>query len=236
MGLFDKQAAQVIGFLQNEEQKGSAVRLNLQGRDWPRGSSLVLEEDTRLELGHPSKGSLSFMGWTADEFEPRAAAFLIGPDMPDIRQPSSPFGQLILISGRFDREYECWRDLKQAVLDAKLEGLMSRAMPSRNEIWLRANQQAIERGLSLEHLASALVQEIMELDFVSGVRVIFITSGKDDLEKVAEPAREAERIAAAMMKMEEEMTYDCESCEYADVCDEVTELKRIRKKLQEGAG
>jgi len=31
--------------------------------------------------------------------------------------------------------------------------------------------------------------------------------------------------------MYQEQNFDCETCEYADVCDTVMDLKKIRKKL-----
>jgi hypothetical protein len=37
-----------------------------------------------------------------------------------------------------------------------------------------------------------------------------------------------------MMKMYQENNFDCETCEYQDVCETVMDLKQIRKKLTDG--
>ena len=39
-----------------------------------------------------------------------------------------------------------------------------------------------------------------------------------------------------MIKMYEEMNFDCETCEYVEVCEEVVELKQIRERLKEERG
>jgi len=65
----------------------------------------------------------------------------------------------------------------------------------------------------------------------SGVEVLFVTSSPGDVERLSGAAADARRIIEAMMKMYEEKNFDCETCEYSDVCDEVMELKKIREKL-----
>jgi CO dehydrogenase/acetyl-CoA synthase beta subunit len=230
MGLFDREVRSVLEFLTAKREQGSLRELDLsKARGWPEETSLILSEDTVLELGHPLEGSLAFIIWTADDLISDGAD-LVGPDLHELG-PRAPLGQVIMVSGDFAEEYDCYRQLKDAVYGVKLKGLMPRAMPSRQTFWYRVNREAREEGLSLAHLGAALLGKLKAVPKVRAARVIFITSGKGDLELLADAGHDTGRIAAAMVKMYEEMNYDCSDCEYSDVCGEVGELKAMREKL-----
>ena len=55
----------------------------------------------------------------------------------------------------------------------------------------------------------------------------------DDVKRLERAATGAQRVVDAMMMMYQQDTYDCETCEYQDVCDTVMDLKKIRKKLDD---
>jgi len=42
-------------------------------------------------------------------------------------------------------------------------------------------------------------------------------------------------MIAAMGKMVDELSMDCDTCEYEDVCNAVEDLKRMRDRLMKGA-
>jgi len=233
MGLFDSPWRQLEAFLQKQREAGRLRELPLAASgDWPEEQSLVLEEDTAIELGKPDRGSLSFLLWREDG-EERDRVLLVGPDLDELPSPSEPFGQIVLVRGRFEDEYECFRELRDAVYQTRLRGFMTRVLPSRQTIWARVNREARERGFSLAHLGAALVRNLKQSEFVSAASVVFIVSSREDLRSLEGAGREAARIAGAMLKMSEEMNFDCRTCEYADVCDEVAELKTIRQRLAE---
>ncbi len=230
MGLFDAQARSVLAFLAHKRALNELRELAPR-TGWPEASSLVLEEDAALELGHPLEGSLAFIVWTSDAGIFRDGIDLVGPDVAALADQRAPLGQIVMVGGEFNEEYECYRALKDAVHDVKLAGVMARAMPSRQSFWYRVSKDARARGFSLAHLGAALLQKLKAVEFVRAARVVFVTSGKAELEALEAPARETGRIAGAMVKMYEEMNYDCEECEYADVCGEAVELKRIRERI-----
>jgi len=232
MGLFDSQFARVEDFLAKKRANGELREFSLYpARDWPQESSLILEEDAALELGNPAMGSLSFLVWREEERVRDSRILLVGPDFAEIIQKSAPLAQIILVSGSFPEEYECFRELRDAVFDVKLKGLMTRVLPSRQTLWARVDREALDRCLSLAHLGSALIEGLLAFDFVRTVTVVFVTSGKADLDALERPALESARIVGAMMKMNEEMNFECESCEFWDVCESVAELKKIRRRL-----
>lgn len=234
MGLFDLPVQEIEKFVAGK--RGPAGYRELPIKDfsgWPSQDDLILEEETALELGNPKLGSLALLAWREEKIG-EDSVVLIGPDLPEIKSHSEPFAQIVLVSGRVDDDYQCYCDLRDAIYDTRLKGMMFRVMPSRQMIWTRINREALDQGLSLGHLGSALIEDLRALDFVSGVRVVFVTSGKQDLSGLSGPAARIERLVGAMMKMTEEMSYDCDGCEYRDVCSEVAELRRIRNRLTKG--
>ena len=240
MGLFDEQLAEVEQFLAEERSAGNVREFRAESTpQWPSERSLVLEDDTAVELGNPRIASLSFLiwseGWEVDD----GGISLIGPDIGEMDKRSVPFAQVLIASGEFTDEYESYRDVREAMYDTVLEGFMVRTMPSRQTIWCRVSGDAVERGFSLEDLGSALIANLREVESVSGAEALFVTSSVADVERLAPPASGARRIIEALMKMYEEKNFDCETCEYKDVCDEVMDLKKIRERLTDqkaGAG
>ena len=233
MGLFDGPVREIENFVAGKCESAGCRKLPIRHyRGWPSQDNLILEEETAIELGNPKEGSLALLAWAEEKFE-EDSVVLIGPDLAEIGKRTAPFAQIVLVSGSFDEGYHCFCELRDAVYDARLKGMMFRVMPSRQMIWTRINQEALDHGLSLGHLGSALIEALSEVSNVSGVRVVFVTSGEHDLTKLSAPAARIERIVGAMMKMTEEMRYDCDGCEYRDVCSEVAELKKIRNRLKE---
>lgn len=234
MGLFDSPFREIERFVAGK--RGSAGCRELPVKEfsgWPSQDDLILEEETALELGNPKLGSLALLAWREEKIE-KDSVVLIGADLPEIGSDSAPFAQIVLVSGRFDDEYKCFCELRDIIYDIRLKGMMFRVLPSRQMIWTRINKHALKQGLSLGHIGSALIENLRAVDFVSGVRVFFVTSGRQDLSALSGPAARIERLVGAMMKMTEEMSYDCDGCQYKDVCNEVAELRRIRNRLKEG--
>ncbi len=232
MGLFDDQIKHVQDFLAEKQSLSQVREFQVSPYSgWPSEASLILEEDTALELGNPGIGSMSFIIWSEGHGADHDRILLVGPDLNEIRVQSVPFCQMILVKGSFRDEYECWRELREAVYDTKLEGFMTRVLPSRQMIWCRVDREALAKGFLLPHLGAALIRSLRDVSFVSGAEVIFVTSGKEDMEKLKKPGYDTARIVGAMMKMNEEKIYDCESCEYWDVCKSVAELRMMRRRL-----
>ncbi len=237
MGLFDEQVTGLRELADAWRRSGRAVELAAAEREpWPAGSTIVLREDTALELGAPAGASLSLIIWTESAVDDGRVT-LVGPDIPGARQAGAaalPFAQVVLVSGSFDNEYDSYRDIRDAVYDTRLEGFSVRAMPSRQSIWCRVAARAADSGFSLADLGSALIGSLRRLEEVTAAQVLFVTSGVEDVQALSPIAAGAQRVVDAMMKMYQEENFDCETCEYQDVCDTVMDLKRIRSKLEEG--
>ena len=67
------------------------------------------------------------------------------------------------------------------------------------------------------------------------MELVFITD-QEELKRLKKPAEKVQDIVEALIKMYEEMHFDCETCEYQEVCEEVAGLKEIRDRLREKRG
>lgn len=231
MGLFDEQAEEITGYIDRALETGRAVRLEPPAIGWPEGRTIVLREDMALELGNPALGSLSVLVWTEGRIEDGRIT-LAGPDLPGAQGPGMPLAQAVIVSGRFPNEYDCYRDLRDAIYDTRLQGFSVRAMPSRQTLWCRVSTEASDRGLSFAHIGSAYMEALKTVEGVAAAEVLFVTAGRDEVVSLKPAADGAGRVVQAMMKMYEESNFDCETCEYADVCDTVMDLKNIRARLK----
>lgn len=237
MALFEEQLGEVRRLLGGWRESGGAREFASSDRKpWPDGPALVLEEETALELGNPSVASISLLLWSERGDVEDGLVTLVGPDVWEAAAPSLPFGQVVIAGGTFPDEYESYRDVRDAVYDTRLEGFSVRTMPSRHSIWCRVSREAAGKGFSLVDLGAALVDSLKSLEEVSAAQVVFVTESPEDVKKLSGAATGAQRIVDAMMKMYQEENFDCETCEYQDVCDTVMDLKKIRQKLAEGKG
>lgn len=234
MALFIAQVESVQRFVDRQKRLGT-VRILTSNRDrpWPAESTLVLEEEMGLELGNPRDGSLHCLLVAPRPFSGADGVLLIGPEIGELGGRSAPLAQIITVAGDFADEYAGYRELRDIVYDTKLRGLMTRMMPSRGAVWLRISRQALQRKFSLADLGAALHANLKAAPGVEAAQILFVTSGREDLVALDEPCLEARRIIAAMVKMSEEMDFDCASCEYSDVCETVIDLRNFRRKLQE---
>ena len=240
MGLFDLPLAEIREYMDRKYGKGAAKALPFTPVI-PRADAtqVILSEDTGLELGNPGMASRSLLLWDADDSLTDGRITLVGPDFYEATSRSIPFAQVVMVAGDFSDEYDCYRDLRDATYNIRLRGFMTRVFPGRQSIWCRVSKEALAGGFSAQILGSSLIQSLKQLDFVNSAEVLMVTSSKEEVDELAGPADMVLDIVEALIKMYEEMNFDCEECEYYDVCYEVVELKRIRERLQaerEGKG
>ncbi len=204
---------------------------------WPLGSSLVLREDTALELGATGRSSLSLLLWTErEDLVPKNTVGLLGAELSAEQggRPSPlPFAQLVLVRGAFPDEYDAYRDLRDVVYETRARGVSTRVWPDRLQLWSRVSRQALEEGFTLASLGNTYISRLLEEEGVQAAQVLFVLGEQAELDLLRPAAEKARDVVDALIKMYEEMNFDCESCEYLEVCDEVAELRRIRDRLKE---
>jgi CO dehydrogenase/acetyl-CoA synthase beta subunit len=206
---------------------------------WPsgKGRNVVLSDEMAVELGSPQMNSVSCLIWTGKRNLVRDGRInLVGPDIKDSNGQSLPFGKIVLVGvSEFDEEsaYDKYKEMEAVRYSLDLKGYMIRAVSQYQREWSRISREAMQKGFSFEVLGSALREEYLKKDYIHAAEILFVTSSAEDVGELQEITKNVDRTISALNKMLSEIDPDCDECEYNDVCDEVDELKGMRKKRDE---
>ncbi|MBP7739010.1 MAG: hypothetical protein KA369_23770 [Spirochaetes bacterium] len=207
-------------------------------RPWPAGErgNIVMQRDTAVELGNPRDGSASFLLWTEDQALVRDGHLtLVGPEVAGKAGARLPLGKAVILAVEGFTEENCYdrhREIELMRYDMNLKGYMMRAVSQYLREWSRISREAVAEGFSLEILAAALMDRYRTLDYVRAVETIIVTSSSEDVLSLQRIGERAVRLIGAMNKMAGEMSFDCGTCDYTDVCGEVSGLRSMRETLR----
>lgn len=200
---------------------------------------IVLAGDTAIELGHPRTASQSMVLMT---FQPELVSHnrisIVGPDFEDMREGGQhAFAQVVMLAIRSDRLPDPFDADSAQYLTNRLAGFMVRSVPGR--LWVRISRQGRAEGLTLKTIGSALIAAYGgDFKGVEGVEVVFVTSGRDDVEALAQVGVEASILAGKHKKLFlavdggiECSELDCDSCDSKQVCDNLRDIAIKRRRL-----
>jgi CO dehydrogenase/acetyl-CoA synthase beta subunit len=236
--IFDDDIRWLRGYLESRRSQGRDVRLLDSGERDRRipdffnkeKTAIVLSEDTWLELGNPKTNSTAPVLVTESlDLVHDGAITLVGPDVPEIRG-SLPFAQILLIASDQLQE-EDYRKINSFQYELELRGYMIKAIPSSLNLWSRVSEESVGEGFSFEVLGRAIVDRYKSTFNIPSMEVVFVTSSEEDVKELEELRHKVTRILSAMNKMIEELSFDCSSCEYLDVCGDVRQLGALREKV-----
>lgn len=238
MGLFDKQYKEITAYLDRRriEGKVSEFTHNSQTK-WPfeKNRNLVLGQDTAVELGNPKNASTSFLLWVNEpEKIKNGRITIVGPDLPELSGKQVSFGKIVIVGASdfdADNSYDRYRDLELLRYNIHLKGYMMRGVSQQQREWSRVSNDAVNQGFSFEHLGGALIDEFLQIGYVLSVETVFITAGREDVLETKAIADDVFKLISAMNKMAEEMSFDCDTCDYNDVCGDVEELRSMRNAM-----
>jgi CO dehydrogenase/acetyl-CoA synthase beta subunit len=202
-------------------------------------SSVILKEDTCVELGSPRTISCAFLLWTENVSLIRDGRItLIGPDIHESMGQSLPFGQAVVMGGiHLREEYHQILEWGQYVSD-RIEGYMTRTVPQR--MWSRVSKEAAEKGFCFETLGRALMGiSKAKLPIVEAMEILFVTSSEEDVAELALIGKQIEKISREIKRKQfivgDDGNYvcttglDCQVCPDRTICDCIRELITIRK-------
>lgn len=239
MGLFDKHYKEITAYLNRRRNEGKISEFIHNGQTkWPseKNRNLVLGQDTAVELGNPKDASTSFLMWVNDPGKVKNNRItVVGPDLPQLNNQQVSFGKVVIVGGSdfdADNSYERYREMELLRYDIHLKGYMMRGVSQYQREWSRVSVDAIQNGFSFHTLGSALIEKFLTLNYVHAVETVFITSSRKDVLKVKAISDNVTKLISAMNKMAEELSFDCDTCDYNDVCGDVAELRAMRKRLQ----
>jgi CO dehydrogenase/acetyl-CoA synthase beta subunit len=201
------------------------------------GRQVVLRSETALELGSPATASLSLLLWeTRPDHLVKDQVLLVGPDLDEAGdQRVLPLAQIVTVSGELGGQaqtYDRYRALRQAAYGVRLEGVMLRVRPSQQRIWYRLTSAALQRGLRARELGSAVAARLTALQSVEHARVLYVTASPRPGSALERAAALTQEIVDALVKMHDDLMFDCDDCEFATICDSVDELRQMHQRLE----
>lgn len=239
MALFDTHLEEIRAYLDKKRGQGKMTEVLYQGKtDWPssKNRNLVLGQDTAVELGNPRDASVSFLLWVDDpSLITHGKITLIGPDLPQSEKRQLSFAKVVIVGGvDFDAEnsFDRYREMELLRYDIHLKGYMMRGVSQYQREWSRVSREAIANGFSFQVLGGAIIDAFSTLKYVHSSEVIFITSSREDVLEMRTLSDSVMTLLGAMNKMAGEMSFDCDTCEYTDVCADVAELRSMRNALE----
>jgi CO dehydrogenase/acetyl-CoA synthase beta subunit len=242
MGLFDKPYSEITAFLDRNRKAGRVSEFIHTGKTtWPeeKNRNLVMGPDTAVELGNPKDAATSFLLWVDDSKKIiNRRISVVGPDLPALTGKQASFGKVVMVGGKgfdADNAYERSREMELLRYDVHLKGYMMRGASQYQREWSRVSREAISSGFSFQTLGGALMEQFLALDYVEAAEIIFITSTREDVLEMKTIGDNVARRVAAMNKMAEEMTFDCDTCDYNAVCGDVAELRAMRERVGRAA-
>jgi CO dehydrogenase/acetyl-CoA synthase beta subunit len=199
--------------------------------------SIILKEDTQLELGHPAAGSCYGVLATHDSTLVHGGRVtLVGPDICDARADRLPFAQIALSRCTGDIQETASLIDRTLHTSAPTDGYMLRSAPDR--IWARVSKQAARSGFSLLDVGARLLHALSRADTgITASEILFVTTSREDVSSLAdivEPARQKLRKLTQYVRADDgsyecASALDCTECPEKPVCDNIREVIKIRK-------
>ena len=237
MEIFDNIIIELKNYLKGKTDISTIANYD-ENNTWEKDkkTSIIMESDTAIELGHPSKESVYFSAWTESlDIIEDGKITVIGKDISEIKKGNSSYAEIILTKGHgfdADNAYDRYVEMNLIKRGLQLKGYMVRAVPQRMRNWCRVSKEAVENGFSFEVLGNEIIRRYKQLEYVDDVEVIFITSNDEDVKAVKPTAEKITKIINAMNKILENFQYDCDACDFEDVCEEFGDLRQMHKKAE----
>lgn len=233
MRVFDKSIEKTFEILKDFDQTIYEFAPN---SSWKRldSSELILGKDTAVELGPSNlKGAAYTMVTTNSSLIKENKIRIIGDDIKKLKGKSVSFGKIAILKVKeLDEKvsYSKIKDLERVKFRVHLEGYMIRASTQQKRETVRISNDAMNQGLSFEKIGNSLIEEYLKNDLVENAEIIFVTR-KDkaigDLNIIASKVKE---ITDAMNHIFDDIEFDCHSCNFSVICDEIDGMKEMHKK------
>ncbi|MFX1357244.1 MAG: hypothetical protein ACFFA8_08145 [Promethearchaeota archaeon] len=202
---------------------------------------IILQEETKLELGGINKNSFSIIHIVDDSNLIKDGNItLLGHEIGEIEESKIDFGIFILIAinDNHSKEIEALKHLN--FISNGIEGFMIRTIPRR--FWCRINSKVIDKNFSFEFLGNAIIylykQKFGKL--IKSIEIFFINSYPSSIQEFIElsseiikRSRENWKNKVEQWKKRVDCDYDwaCEICPYQDECSDIKQLLNNRDKI-----
>lgn len=236
MNILNEYFEELKQYLELDEVKNNTkIHLFDSSVKWPKSetSNIIFNSDTSVELGNPKYDSLSFLMFTNSlEKINDGNISIIGSDLNELRNKQVAFGKIVLIGCKGLNEenaYKRYQELDLVRFKLYLDGYMLKAMSQRNLEWSRISHKGLDAGFSLKILGNELIREYKKLEYVESVEIIFVTEFENQIRELSKVGEKSSKVITAMNKIFDDLEYDCNNCDFEDVCGEIDGLKEMHK-------
>ena len=205
---------------------------------------IILQEETRLELGGVTKKSFSLVYPISElkslNYINDRRITLIGPEIREISTSSIDFGMFILIGGKNISEND-WASLRQFnFISSGIEGFSIRSVPRR--FWCRINSKVIQNDFSFEFLGNAIFYLYTHKfkNLIEKIEIIFIVSYPDVIDQFIETTSEIfsylntkwkNKIDDWKKRVDCDYDWACDLCPYREECYNVKQVLSERERI-----
>lgn len=212
--------------------ENSAKKLDLKDGSWNTAekNEIIFQSDTAYELGAGTLPAISSVALTdSEDFVPGDAVYLIGDDLPDIRE-NSPFARIALIRvnedemGSGEKLYQTIRKIEYSRYHFHPEGYMMRISAFTRREAVRVSKTALKKGLNFAKIGRLFIDEYKKQPQVEAVTMLFVTKKDFDYDRLAKIMEKSESITTALDHIMKNIKMDCQTCSLKKVCDEVEAL------------
>ncbi len=199
---------------------------------------IIMRGNTFVELGNPLAGSTSHLLWTENcSLIQDGRITLIGPDIDTAEGQSLPFGQILMVGGEALKNQDHEQLQQINIIGDQIEGYMLRS--SAENIWARVSRDVASREFTFETLGKAMIALIKSnRPDITSVEILFVTSGKKDVEELADSVSSAKSLGSDILKeawkergYDVDCDFDCSTCHDEEVCDDIRDtIVQIKQK------
>jgi len=209
---------------------------------WQRidSSELILNKDVAVELGPSHLKGVAYTMVTSNPcLIKENKTKVIGDDIKNLKDNSVSFGKIVIVKVKeLDEEvsYAKIKDLERLRFRVHLEGYMLRASTQQKRETIRINNAAVKQGLTFEKIGNSLIGEYLKNDLVENVEIIFLTGMDKTIEDLTTIASKVKEITDAMNHIFDNIEFDCHSCNFSEICDEIDGMKEMHGKINTSSG
>lgn len=195
--------------------------------------ALILRSDMAYELGGGTKAAVSGLGFTTNsDLVPESGVFLIGPDLPEIRE-DVPCARITLLrlEGIDDLEpqqlYAVFRKLEYTRYRIYPEGYMIRISTVKERESVRISKASLKEGMDFAGVGACFAKQYIGNPYVKAVQTYFVTDSGVNYGALQKCAHRFEQITESLNLVFQGFSMDCSTCSQRELCEEIDGLKEL---------
>lgn len=221
-------------------KKGYLLDVANQKNDWPdvEEYNLILKKEMAYELGGGSLPAITSTFCTSSkELVDKDEVWLYGPDLNEIQKDSSYARIVILLiddkdlsvgeSLKEDKTYKMIRNMDHIRYHINPKGYMTRVSTLKGREPVRISKKALKDGLDFTKVGKLYLESYKKNPKVLRVKILFITLPDFPYMELEKQVEYSEKITEALDHILKNITMDCSTCNFQEICDEVEGMREL---------